>query len=139
MNNKIKNLEMIENIIERMARNCFQLKGWAMTLVATVSALASRDADKKFMILSFIPIVVFWILDSYYLQQERRYKALYREVTEKKEEEIDFNLNTRKVLYTDDESKRICFCRCFFSITELMFYGALAVAMIVLVIVLKVW
>jgi len=139
MENKIKHLEMIESIIERMAKNCFQLKGWAMTLVAAVSALSSKDADKKFIIISFVPIIVFWILDSFYLQQERRYKALYREVTEKKEDEIDFNLNTRKALYKDDEAKRICFCRCLFSITELMFYGALAIAMIVLVIVLKVW
>ena len=40
--NKIKHLEMIEAVIERMAKNSFQLKGWAMTLVAAVGALASQ-------------------------------------------------------------------------------------------------
>ncbi len=136
--NKIKHLEMVEAIIERMAKNCFQLKGWAMTLVAIVGSLAAKDSDKRFIILAFIPIIVFWLLDAYYLQQERRYKALYREIAEKKEEEIDFNLNTRKVRYLDEEVKRICFCKCVFSLSELLFYGALFLSLLILVIVLKV-
>lgn len=36
MENKIKHLEMIEHIIERMAKNSFQLKTWTMTLVAAI-------------------------------------------------------------------------------------------------------
>ena len=79
MENKIEHLKMIEKIIERMAKNSFQLKGWAMTLVTLVGALSANDADKRFIILAFIPIIVFWLLDSFYLQQERRYRALYRE------------------------------------------------------------
>lgn len=43
--NKIKHLEMIEAVIERMAKNSFQLKGWAMTLVAAVGALASGTSS----------------------------------------------------------------------------------------------
>lgn len=137
--NKIKHLEMVEAIIERMAKNCFQLKGWAMTLVAIVGSLASKDSDKRFIILAFIPIIVFWLLDAYYLQQERRYKSLYREIAEKKEEESDFNLNTRKVRYLDEEAKRICFGKCIFSLSELLFYGALFLSLLILVIVLKVF
>ena len=87
--NKIKHLEMIEKIIERMARNSFQLKAWAMTLVTVVGALSAKEADKRFMLLAFVPIIGFWLLDAFYVQQERRYKALYRNVCEKTEEEID--------------------------------------------------
>lgn len=60
---KIKHLEMIEAIIERMAKNCFQLKGWAMTLVALVGTLGSQGSEKKFMLLAFIPVIdfVFWM------------------------------------------------------------------------------
>ena len=47
--NKIKHLEMIENIIERMAKNSFQLKTWAVTLVTLVGALGTKEADKRFM------------------------------------------------------------------------------------------
>lgn len=139
MENKIEHLKMIENIIERMAKNSFQLKGWAMTLVTLVGALSANDADKRFIILAFIPIIVFWLLDSFYLQQERRYKALYRETTEMNEKDINFNLNTRLVKYTNDEAKRICFCRCMFSFCEVLFYGALTGTLLVLIIILKVF
>lgn len=139
MENKIEHLKMIESIIERMARNSFQLKGWAMTLVTLVGALSANDADKRFIILAFIPIVVFWLLDSFYLQQERKYEALYRETTAKDEKDTSFNLNTRLVKYTNDEANRICFCRCIFSFCEVLFYGALTGALLVLIIILKVF
>lgn len=139
MENKIEHLKMIESIIERMAKNSFQLKGWAMTLVTLVGALSANDADKRFIILAFIPIIVFWLLDSFYLQQERRYKALYRETTEMNEKDINFNLNTRLVKYTNDEAKRICFCRCMFSFCEVLFYGALTGTLLILIIILKVF
>ena len=46
--NKIKHLEMIKNIIERMAKNCFQLKAWTMTLVVLIGGLAAKDTERKF-------------------------------------------------------------------------------------------
>lgn len=66
---KIKHLEMIEVIIERMAKNSFQLKGWSMTLIALVGAISAQGSDKRFILLAFIPIFGFWALDSFYLQQ----------------------------------------------------------------------
>ena len=139
MANKIKHLEMIEKIIERMAKNCFQLKGWAMTLVALVGALGAKEAEPKYMLLAFIPIPAFWLLDAFYVRQERRYKALYREVTETEEKDNNFNLNTRLVKFTDEEAKRNCFCRCLFSVSELLFYLPMTVALVVLAIILKVF
>lgn len=91
---KIKHIEMIENIIERMAKNSFQLKGWAMTLIALVGTISAQGSDKRFILLAFIPIVGFWVLDSFYLQQERKYKQLYKNVAAKDENQIDFNLDT---------------------------------------------
>lgn len=137
--NKIKHLEMIESIIERMAKNSFQLKAWAMTLVTMVGALGAKEADKRFMLLAFVPIIGFWFLDAFYIQQERLYKALYRSVCERKEEEIDFNLNTRSITFTNDKAKRICFFSCLKSASVSLFYGVLAVTMILLVAVLKGW
>lgn len=137
--NKIKHLEMIENIIERMSKNCFQLKGWSMTLVAFVGTLCSKDNDKRFIVLAFIPIIVFWFLDSYYLQQERKYKSLYREVSEKDENEIDFNLNTSKVDFTEKEKKKNRYFSCLFSTSEFIFYGALTVTLAGLVVILIVY
>ena len=75
-NNRIKHLEMIQGVINRMASNSFMLKGWAVTLVAGIFALASKGTDKLYFLIAYIPIVVFWGLDSYYLLQERLYRDL---------------------------------------------------------------
>lgn len=136
---KIKHIEMIEAIIERMAKNSFQLKGWSMTLIALVGAISAQGSDKRFILLAFIPILGFWILDFFYLQQERKYKQLYKNVAEQDESQIDFNLDADKATGTAEEMARLCFCKCLFSITELCFYPLIAVALIILVIVLKVF
>lgn len=86
MDNKIKHLEMIQGIINRMAKNSFALKGWAVTLVAGIFALASKDADKLFCLIAYAPILVFWGLDAYYLLQERLYRTLYNKVRVMSEE-----------------------------------------------------
>ena len=139
MDNKIKHLEMIEDVIERMSKNSFQLKGWAMTLVTLVGALGAKESDKHFMLLAFVPIIGFWILDAFYLQQERRYRALYRSVCETASDEIDFNMNTRLVKYTDEESRKICFFSCFKSASVSVFYGIITITLILLVAILKGW
>lgn len=92
---KLKHLEMIQGIINRMASNSFALKGWAVTLVAGIFALASKDTDKIYFLIAYVPIVVFWFLDSYYLLQERLFRSLYGKVRQLPENEIDFDMNTK--------------------------------------------
>ena len=65
---------MIQNIISRMANNSFLLKGWTVTLVAGIFAISSKEADKIYFLIAYIPVFVFWGLDSYYLLQERLYR-----------------------------------------------------------------
>lgn len=126
MENKIKHLEMIEKVIERMAKNSFQLKGWAMTLVSIVGALGAKDANKKFMFLGAVPIIGFWVLDAFYLQKERLYRALYRDVCETAPDKINFNMNTKVVKLTEEEKKRVKLGNCFKSVSISVFYGILA-------------
>ena len=136
MEKKMKHLEMVEGVIERMGNNSFQLKGWAVTLVALVSALAAQGSDKRFFLLAFIPLFAFWFLDSFYLQMERKYKVLYKRVADKAENDINFNMDTRSITYTEDEAKRICFCSCLFSKTEWPFYLIIAGVVGVLALIL---
>ena len=110
-----------------------------MTLIALVGAISVQGSDKRFILLAFIPILGFGILDSFYLQQERKYKQLYKNVAEQDESQIDFNLDADKATGTAEEMARLCFCKCLFSIIELCFYPLIAVALIILVIVLKVF
>ena len=43
MEQKMKHLELIQEVIKRMANNSFLLKGWTVTLVTGILALASKD------------------------------------------------------------------------------------------------
>lgn len=133
---KMKHLEMIEGVIERMGNNSFQLKGWAVTLVALVGALASQGSDKRFFLIAFIPLIAFWFLDAFYLQMERKYKILYKNVAAKKEEDIDFNMDTSSIVCTGKDAERICFCKCLFSKTEWTFYLIITGAVVALALIL---
>lgn len=94
MEKKMKHMEMIQAIITRMASNSFALKGWAVTLVAALFALASKDANPIYYLITYIPILVFWGLDAYYLSQERKFRWLYNKVRKMAEDQIDFNMST---------------------------------------------
>jgi hypothetical protein len=108
-----------------MASNSFLLKGWSVTLVAALFALAAKDANKKYIVIAYFPVVVFWILDAYFLSQERLFRNLYDGVRAKKEGEIDFVMDTRS--FVDDRTGWIA---SFFSTTLLIFYGSMVLLMI---------
>jgi hypothetical protein len=93
MENKIKHLEFIQNIITRMNSNSFILKGWTITLVSALFALAANDTNMNYVLVSYIAIPVFWILDGFYISQERQYRDLYVDVAKKTQNEIDFSLD----------------------------------------------
>lgn len=123
MDNKIKHMEIIQSIINRMAGNSFALKGWAVTLITGIFALSSKDADKMYFLIAYVPIIVFWGLDTYYLLQERLYRSLYNKVRNMKEVEIDFDMNIK---LSELQSEKNKYWNCFISPTELWFYVPLA-------------
>lgn len=124
MDNKYKHLELVQGIVNRMASNSFMLKGWAVTLVAGIFALAGKDTDKLYFLVAYVPILVFWGLDAYYLFQERLYRSLYEKVRKIEEDDIDFSLKTTTVEF---DSNKNGYCSCLLSKTELWFYLPLAV------------
>ena len=93
---KLKHLEFIQNIITRMNANSFVIKGWSVTLVSALFALAADKANLKFVFIAYIPVFMFWALDGFFLSQEKQYRELYKEVAAKQEAAIDFNLNASK-------------------------------------------
>lgn len=123
MDNKKAHLEMIQGVINRMSNNSFLIKGWAVTLVAGIFALSSKDNDKMFFLVAYIPIILFWGLDSYYLLQERLYRSLYNFVRLKKDEDADFSMKATKEDFPEEGNS---FWSCVFSKTEIWFYFPLA-------------
>ena len=132
MESKLKHLEMIQGVINRMASNSFFLKGWSVTLISALFALAAKDTIQLFIYLAYFPCVAFWSLDGFFLWQEKMYRKLYDEVTQKSESEIDFSLNAEK--YKDDVESWLSVC---FSTTLKMFHGVIfgVIVLIMLIIV----
>ena len=131
MENKIKYLELIQGIINRMSSNSFMLKGWAVTLVAGIFAISAKDAEKMYFLVAYIPVIIFWFLDSYYLKQEHLYISLYNEVRLKKETEIDFSLDASHC----DCGKKLEYIKCLISKTESWFYFPLVLLCTVIIII----
>lgn len=116
---QLKHLEMIQEIISRMSRNSFQFKGWAIMIMSALLALFANSGNPLFIAVSIIPIIIFWIIDSFYLQQERKYVWLYDKVVKHDKTVVSYSMSTSKC-----HDSRCNFWNCFFSKTIAWFYGA---------------
>lgn len=128
MEKKLRHLEMIQNIISRMANNSFLIRGWSITLVAALFALAAKDSQLFFVYLAYFPAIAFWILDGYYLNQERLFRDLYNKVRLMNEDTIVFSMET---------STERSWTRALFSCTIISFHGiivgSIGVVMLILI------
>ena len=120
MNAKLKHLEMLQAIISRMSRNSFLLKGWNVVLVSAIFVLASTESKASLVFLAYLPAAVFWLLDGYFLHQERLFRKLYDTVRVMAEDDIDFSMNTAPV-----KSEVASWLRVALSQTLLLFHGAI--------------
>jgi hypothetical protein len=96
MEAKFKHLEFIQAVVTRMAQNSFLVKGWCVTLIAALYALASKDTDRSYLLVAYIAIPAFWLLDGYFIAVESRYRSLYSEVAKRKFVDIDFDLDASR-------------------------------------------
>ena len=81
-----KHLEFIQANISRMNQNSFHMKGWCIAVVSALLAIYAGSIDETgygnaiFIFVAIIPTLLFWFLDSYYLQQERKFLGIYNDV-----------------------------------------------------------
>jgi hypothetical protein len=97
MGEKQAHLEIIQGVLNRLSSNSFHLKGWSVVLVSALFALAAGNTKPQFVYLAYFPAIAFWVLDGYFLWQEKVFRALYDHVRQMKEEEIDFSMDTSLV------------------------------------------
>lgn len=132
MENKIKHLEIIQSVINRMAANSFLIKGWCVALVSALLALSSKDSNTKFIFVSYYPVLMFWILDAYYLWQERLFRKLYNQVRIADEKAIDFSMDTSALV-----GETASWLRVSFSKTLFLFYGIMVGAILLVMFIVK--
>jgi len=127
MENKRAHLGMIQGVINRMGGNSFLLKGWTITLVAALFALAMKESSPRLLYVAYFPTIVFWALDGYYLWQERLFRKLYDKVRVTGEELVDFSMNTSAV-----EPDTVSYIAILFSQTLIVFYGVVLLTIVLL-------
>ncbi len=131
----VKYLEMIQRVIERMAKNSFQIKTWTATLFAAIIVLTYSIINILIFIVLFFIMSMFWVLDSYYLKRERLFRKLYESKVK------EFNENSKKIqeLFKMNvksyESEVNSIPRLMISTSEILYYLAFLIIIIFFLIV----
>jgi len=130
MEKKLKHLEMIQNVISRMAGNLFFLRGWTITLLAALLAIFSQNINTEYVVYLLILIFIFWVLDGYFLSQEKLFRDLYNHVRTLSEDQIDFSMDITEF----KKLKKNTIIYVMFSPTLLIFYVPLFVMAAIIII-----
>ena len=122
---KIAHLTFIQGVINRMGQNSFLLKGWSITLIAALFALAAQGANKQFVLIAYFPAFMFWLLDGFFLHQERLFRKPYEKVASNEIPSDMYTLNTSLVVGDADRFLSIVLSK-----TLLLFHGCIIVAVL---------
>ncbi len=118
----IKHLEFIESVIERQARNTFQIKAWSIAILVGLAGL-SRASREDIFLAALGSVLLFWILDGFYFSKERKFRALYDKV--RKQNKTDFSMNI-----SDFKEWKCSWFGSLFTITLLIPYGSMVVGLL---------
>ena len=136
----VEYLSLIQNNISRMAGNSALMKGFAATFLAAVFGMAvATDIEWQYLMIAAIPIIGFINLDVYYLQLEKRYRNLYRLITDRKLRRYNCELDLNAPIFEkfqDEIKKDSGFFKTLFSVSVWRFYiwfVGVAIALICLV------
>ncbi len=138
MEKKEKHLEFIQSNITRMNQCSFQMKGWAITIVAALLAIFAATFNENckgnevYLFVAIAPTALFWILDAYYLSIERKFVAMYNDIILNESETIkDYEMPIKK--YT---GWKYCAFKSMFSLSEWLLYLGIIVGLVIAGIIL---
>ncbi|MFE3450265.1 hypothetical protein ACFXJ8_15140 [Nonomuraea sp. NPDC059194] len=124
---RIKHLEFIQAVIARLGTSSFLIKGWVLTIAAAIFAVLANRLETGIAVVALVPLVAFWLLDGYFLWQERLFRCLYDDVRKPDSTVELMSMNTAPYAAT----KR--WRTATFSATLALFYGGLAAVDLVLI------
>lgn len=70
-------LTMLQAIISRMASNSASCKTWCITLVSAMVIVLVDKKNPNYLLVTVIPVGLFFLLDSYYLGLEKQFRDSY--------------------------------------------------------------
>lgn len=123
-------LTFIQGVISRLNSNSFSMKGWMVTVVAALAALFAGSTSQQanvYLIIAIIPVLIFWCLDTYYLQLERKYRMLYDDTVAGSVDLYSMDIENYK--------GKVCYLKVMISKTEWPVY----IPVLVLLVVALIW
>lgn len=128
----VEHLKLVQGVVTRMAGNSSQMKTWAVSLVTAAFIFSGLSDDPHWLIAvgGCVPVVAFWMMDARYLHLERCYIKLYNAVATDASDK-HFDLDYRSYASTVDPVWKVAW-----SWSVCMFYGALLIVMLMLVVIL---
>jgi len=114
----VKHLEMTQSVINRLGRNSFLLKSWSMIILVAAMVLVAREnlENPYFVLALLLPVAGFWILDGYFLWQERLFRQVYNDI--RQQTDTDFKMDLAK----HKDKPKCSWLSAIFSITLTIFY-----------------
>jgi len=67
-------LEITQSVIQRMASNSSSCKAWCITLVSAILVIVADKEESRFALVALIPVLLFFVLDIYYLALEKLFR-----------------------------------------------------------------
>ena len=123
-----KHMDYVQAVITRLANNSLLIKGWALTLSSALLGVAITQKNAGLALVAIVPVAAFWVLDTYYLLQERAFRDMYAEVAAKRLR--DFTINPKP--HADSQS----WWGVGFSLSLRVFYLAIIVLTVVVAVIL---
>ena len=114
---RIKHLEFIQAAISRYANSAFLVRGWALTIVAAIFAVVSTRFEPQLAAVALVPLLTFWVLDGFFLWQERLHRELYEDVRKPTSTVSSMSMDARAYL------DRKTWFGAIWSKTLILFYG----------------
>lgn len=127
----------VHNTINRLNNNSFQIKAIMITIVGAFIAIYASTSKDIFFVIPCPLIFIFWLLDSYYLQQEKKFRGIYNDIcdlvpkNEKKTKQL-FEINPK--IY---KGGKYNFFRSMFSLSFMLLYLALILLLLLIYVLVK--
>lgn len=113
-----KHMDYVQAVINRLAGNSFLMKGWALTVSSALLGLAVSASKPLLALVAAMPALAFWVQDTYFLRQERAFRAMFDDVVAKKIP----GFQIKPAPYAKRQSWRVAW-----SISLAAFYGSIIV------------
>lgn len=92
-----QHLQMLQDIINRMSTKSSTLKNLCVTLVSAMIVFILSKSSNVSLLVVLVPIIIFAVLNAYYLAQEKRFRESYNDFIKNIHgdfnQETDFELN----------------------------------------------